>query len=158
VNSSSTFKWLLAIVLLLSVAWKIAIRSDNENNPKDDLLVDFLKRNHFDVSATEQIVNDVSMIRAKTASCHLQIIRLAPNGSDRDVFRHLAAGTDHVFVVFRGKVYTRQPILWTVLDDFWFRHLRELGLTKHITPVIAVAANSSCDAERLPWEELRETS
>jgi hypothetical protein len=31
-------------------------------------------------------------------------------------------------------------------------------LTKHITPVIAVAANSSCDAERLPWDELRETS
>lgn len=59
-NSSSAFRWLLAIVLLVSVAWKIAIRLGTETDPKDRLIVDFLKRNHFDVSPTEQIADDVS--------------------------------------------------------------------------------------------------
>jgi hypothetical protein len=157
VNSSSTFRWLLTIVLLLSVAWKTATARDIESNPKERL-VDFLKHNHFDVSPIDQIVNDVSMIRARKASCDLQIVQLAANGSDRDLFRHLAAGADRTFVVFRGEVYAQQPILWTVLDDFWVRHLRELGLTVHITPLIAVAANSSCKAERIPWDELRKAS
>ena len=37
---------------------------------------------------------------------------------------------------------------WTVLNWLWSRFLRELGLIRHITPVINVAANSSCNAER----------
>jgi hypothetical protein len=78
-----------------------------------------------------------------------------PDGSNRDLVRHLAAGTDRSFVVFRGTVYTQQPILWTVLDYLWSRFLRELGLVRHITPVIAVAVNTSCNAERLPWGELQ---
>jgi hypothetical protein len=148
---------MLAIALVLSVAWKTTIRSGAENDDKEHL-VDFLKRNHFEVLPVEQIVNDVSMIRAQTASCSLKIVQLAPNGSNRDLFRSLAAGADRAFVVFRGKVYVQQPIFWTVLDDFWVRHLRELGVTTHSAPVIAVAANSSCDAERIPWNELREAS
>jgi hypothetical protein len=157
VNSSIIFRWILVIALVLSVAWKSAIRSDIENDAREHLVV-FLKRNHFDVSPIEQIVDDVSMIRAQTASCDLKIVQLAPNGSNRDLFRSLATGADHAFVVFRGQVYTRQPILWTVLDDFWVRHLRELGVTTHSTPVFAVATNSACDAERIPWSELREES
>ena len=154
-SSSGVFKGLLTTVLLLSIAWKIAIPYDNLNDPKDGL-VEFLERNHFDVVVTEQ--SDVPIIQAKTASCHLQIARLAPNGSDRDLVRHLAVGTDRLFVVFRGKVYAQQPILRTVINYLWFKGVRELGLIKHISPVIAVAANSSCDAERLPWDELREAS
>ena len=156
-NSSNTFRWTVAIMLLFSVAWKTAIRSGVENDDKEHL-VDFLKRNHFEVSPIEQIVNDVSMIRAQTASCSLKIVQLAPNGSNRDLFRSLAGAADRAFVVFRGKVYAQQPILWTVLDDFWVRHLRELGLTTHTIPLIAVAANSSCEAEQIPWDELRKAS
>jgi len=157
VNSSSIFRWILAIALVLSVAWKIVIRSGTDNGAKEQLIV-FLKRNHFDVAPTEQITSDISVIRAQTGSCALKIVQLAPNGSNRDLFRSLAAGADQAFVIFHGKVYARQPILWTVLDDFWTRHLRELGVTVHRTPVIAVTANSSCDVERIPWNELQEES
>jgi hypothetical protein len=155
VNSFNIFRWLLAIVLLLSIAWKIAIPRGAESDSKERL-IDFLKRNYLDVSAVQQIA-DVSMIRAETASCRLQIVQLAANGSDRDLFRRLAAGADRAFVVFRGTVYEQQPVFWTVLDDFRVRHLRELGLATHATLVIAVAANSSCDTEQIPWNELRKT-
>jgi hypothetical protein len=154
VNSSGAFRWFIAGVLLLSIGWKIAIQPDDPSYLKEDL-IKFFERNHFNVFVTDEIVNDTPIIRATTASCHLKAARLTPDGSNRDLIRHLAAGTDRSFVVFRGTVYTQQPILWTVLDHLWSRFLRELGLARHITPVIAVAVNSSCYAERLPWDELQ---
>jgi hypothetical protein len=152
VNSSGAFRWSIVGVLLLTIGWKTAIQPDDPNYLKEDL-IKFFERNHFTVVTDE--MNDTPIIRATTASCHLQVARLTPDGSNRDLIRHLAAGTDRSFVVFRGTVYTQQPILWTVLDDHWSRFLRQLGLARHITPVIAVAVNSSCNAERLPWGELQ---
>ena len=140
-------------MLLVALGWKIAIQPDDPNYLKEDL-VKFLERNHFNVVVTDEVVNDTPIIRATTASCHLQIGRLTPDGSNRNLIRHIAAGTDRSFVVFRGAVYAQQPVLWTVLNYLWSRFLRELGLIRHITPVINVAANSSCNAERLPWGEL----
>jgi hypothetical protein len=102
-------------VLLLTIGWKIAIQPDDPNYLKEDL-IKFFERNHFNVVATDEMVNDTPIIRATTASCHLQVARLTPDGSNRDLIRHLAAGTDRSFVVFRGTVYTQQPILWTVLN------------------------------------------
>jgi len=141
-------------VLLLTIGWKIAIQPDDPNYLKEDL-IKFFERNHFNVVVTDEMVNDTPIIRATTASCHLQVARLTPDGSNRDLIRHLVAGTDRSFVVLRGTVYTQQPIVWTVLHHLWSRFLRELGLVRHITPVIAVAVNSSCNAERLPWGELQ---
>ena len=153
-NSSSAFRWSIAVLLLVALGWKIAIQPDDPNYLKEDL-IKFFERNHFNVVATDEMVNYTPIIRATTASCHLQIARLTPDGSNRDLIRHLTAGTDRSFIVFRGIVYTQQPIFWTVLNYLWSRFLRELGLTRHITPVIAVAVNSSCNAERLPWGELQ---
>jgi hypothetical protein len=157
VSSSSAFKWSLTAALLLSIAWKIAVPSDNQNALKDRL-AEFFERNKFDVAVTEGIAYGVPIIRASTTSCHLQIASLRPDGSDRDLIRHLAIGTNRSFVVFRGRVYAQQPIFWTVLNDLWSKRLHELGLIKRITPVIAVVANSSCDLERLPWNELGDVS
>ena len=140
-------------MLLVALGWKIAVQPDDPNYLKEDL-IKFLERNHFSVVVTDEMVNYTPIIRATTASCHLQIGRLTPDGSNRDLIRHIAAGTDRSFVVFRGTVYAQQPELWTVLNYLWSRFLRELGLIRHITPVINVAANSSCNAERLPWGEL----
>ena len=156
-NSSSAFKWSIAFILLVAVAWKIAIPPDDEND-LGGRLVEFFERHHFDVVVSDKIVNYMPIIEANAASCQLRIARLTPDGSNRILIQSLAAGTDRLFVVFRGRVYTQQPILWTVVNYFWSRFLRELGLIRHITPVIAVAANSSCNAERLPWDELRGVS
>ena len=153
-NSSSAFRSFIAGVLLLTIGWKIAIQPDDQNYLKEDL-IKFFERNHFNVVVTDEVVNFTPIIRATTASCHLQIARLTPDGSNRDLIRHLATGTDRSFVVFRGTVYAQQPLSWTILNYLWSRFLRELGLVRHITPVIAVAANSSCNAERLPWGELQ---
>ena len=153
-NSSRALRWCIALVLFLSVAWKIAIPPENPDELKDDL-VKFFERHHFNVVVTDETVNYTPIMEATTASCQLQIARLTPDGSNRDLIQHFAAGKDRSFVVFRGAVYEQQPVFLTVLAYLWSRFLRELGLIRHITPVIAVATNSACDAERLPWGELR---
>ena len=167
VSSSSLFKCFLAIVFLLSVAWKIASPSISDNYLRSDLtppinyndlkkdLTNFLGRKYSDLVVTEQRVNLISILEANTASCRLRIVRLAFDGSDRDLVQHLASGADGLFFVFRGRVYTQQPVLLTLISTLWFKFIRKLGLIEHIPPVIAVAANSSCGAERLPWSELR---
>jgi hypothetical protein len=155
VNSSGVFKWFIVVLLLPTVAWKIAVQPDNVDYLKENL-INFLERNHFDVVVTNEMVNYTPVIRASTATCQLQVARLTPDGSNGDLVQHLAARADRSFVVFRGTVYTEQPVFWTVLNYLWSRFLRELGLMRHIIPVIAVAANASCNAERLPWGELQD--
>ena len=152
-SSSSAFRWFIAAALVLAIGWKIAIRPDDPNYLTDDL-VKFLERNHYNVVVTDETVNYTPIIRATTATCDLQIARLTTDGSNRDLIRHFAAGTNRSFIVFRGAVYAQQPVFWTTLSYLWSRFLRELGLIEHITPVISVAMNSSCDAEQLPWGEL----
>jgi hypothetical protein len=153
VNSSRAFRWFIVGVLLLTIGWKLAIPPDDPNYLKEDL-IKFFERNHFKVVVTDELVNYTPIIRATTASCQLQIARLTPDGSNRDLIRHLAAGTDRSFIVFRGTVYAQQPVTWTILNYLWSRFLRELGLIEHVTAVISVAVNTSCNAEQLPWGEL----
>jgi hypothetical protein len=153
VSSSVAFRWFIAAVLLLTVGWKISVQPDDTNKLREDL-IKFLERNHFHIVLTDEMVNFMPIVRATAASCDMRIGRLTPDGSNGDLIRHLTAGADRSFIVFRGKVYPKQPILRTVLNYLWSRILRELGLTRQITPVLAVAANSTCNADLLPWDEL----
>jgi len=83
------------------------------------------------------------------------VIRSPVLGWDHDTVRRLATAADQVLVVFRGKVYEELPS-WLVASDFlWSRLRRELGLKYESNPVFTVIATTSCDAERLPWDQLR---
>jgi hypothetical protein len=152
VSSSSAFKSILTAVLLLSVAWKISVPSDAQSDWTDSV-VKFLERNHFDVVVTKQMINYVPIIQASSVSCRLKVARIAPDGVDQDLVRHLTMDTDRLFIIFRGRLYSQQPIFRIRISYLWLARLRELRLTKHLPPVMAVIANSSCDVERLPWDE-----
>ena len=150
-NSSIVFKCILAVALLLSIAWKVTIPSYNQDTLDDDV-IEFLKRNAFNVLLTE--LNGIPVIEAKNGSCTLQVIRLQPDGSNGHLIRHVLTGADRLFVVFRGRVYAQQPVFLTVIGTLWSRVLRGARLIRHIPPVIAVGANRGCNAERLPWIQL----
>ncbi|CAH1668757.1 conserved hypothetical protein [Hyphomicrobiales bacterium] len=141
----------MAGALLLAIGWKAAVQIEVHTDQADDLVA-FFERNRFDV-ATE-VMSGVPIVQASTASCRVQVARLSPDGANRDLIQHLFAGQDRSFVVFGGAVYAQQPIFWTVLSYFRSRFLRELGFAERAAAVISVAANSSCNAEQLPWHEL----
>ena len=152
-NFSRALRWSVALLVPLTLAWKIAVPPYNPDDLKGELVA-FLERNGFNVVVTDELVNYVPIIHATTDSCRLRVARLTPDGSNRDLIRSLTGDADRQFVVFRGEVYTQQPVFWTVVHYLSSRFLRELGLIRDITPVIAVGANSSCDTDRLPWREL----
>jgi hypothetical protein len=148
VNFSRALRWSVAILIPLTLAWKIAVPPYHPNDLKGEL-AKFFERNGFNV-----VVIDKVGLRATTASCRILVAALEPDGSNRDLIRSLTGNPARQFVVFRGDVYTQQPVFWTTMYYLSSRFLRELGLIRDIAPVIAVGANLSCNTDRLPWREL----
>jgi hypothetical protein len=94
------------------------------------------------------------IVQATSGLCRVLVAKVEPDGSNQDQVRDLATATDHVFIVFRGGVYTQQPVLLTMIESLWSRSLHKLGLMRRMSPVIGAVASASCDIEQLPWGAL----
>ena len=155
-NYSPALKWSVAVLLVLTFSWKLAVKPDNPIEIQESI-VEFLANNDFTVSVTnrrmeDMPIEDMPIIEASSGSCLLHIAKISPLGSDADVVRRLGTTTDRTFFIFRGAVYGKQPDGLTVASYLWFRFFRQLGLVSRIPPIIAVV--SSCDVEWLPWKQL----
>ena len=148
---SPGLRWLIVILLPLTIAWKAAIRPENPDETKD-AIVDFLTKQQFDVSVTDETMEYMGIINARSRLCQLRVARVSPLGHEADLVRRASTTSDRTFYVFRGTVYPEQPVRLTVASYLWFRFLRELGLVSRVPPVLAVV--TSCDAEQLPWGAL----
>jgi DNA-binding transcriptional LysR family regulator len=153
VSYSPALRWFIALLLPLTLAWKLTIGLDDSNELKNRI-VELLVQHQFDVVVTEEVVEDMPTIRATSEACRMLISKASPSGWRRHMISELAAATDRTFIVFRGMVYTEQPTWLTLVIHSWSRVLRKLGFVRNTTPVIAVVATVPCDAERLPWDEL----
>ena len=151
-------KWFVLLLLPLTLGWKLAVGpgSSNELKEKDAQVevAEFLVRQHFSVAVSDKIEEGQPVIRATSGVCRILVAKSPAMGWDRDLMRRNTTAADRVFVVFRGKVYAEQPTWLTVLDSLRARFWRELGLKSQPALVFAVIATTSCEAERLPWNEL----
>jgi hypothetical protein len=158
VSYSTALKWLVLPLLGLSLAWKLAVRpGDSPSTVERDLQLDvaqFLARQHFIVTTSNEIQEGQPDIRATAGVCRILIAQSPVMGSDRDMLGRLATADDRVFVVFHGKVYQEQPTWLTVPSSLWARFQRQLGFKVQTSAVLTVVATATCDAERLPWEQL----
>jgi hypothetical protein len=154
VKFSPALKWSLVLLLPLTLCWKLAValRSDDSAH-KTDPVVEFLTQHQFSVIVGDEILYGSPVITASSGECRLLVAKISPLGDSIDQVQSLATKTDRTFIVFRGMIYSTQPLLLTFVDYVWFRSLRRLGLVSHIPTVLAVV--SSCDAEQLPWSALR---
>lgn len=156
-KSSPGFKFLLSATLILTLGGKLLLRpaasGEGAVSPQSRL-AEFLSRQHFNVSIPEQAADGQPSIVASTGVCRISAFRSPAMGSDRDLVRRLASPADEVFVVYRGKIYNEQPTWLTVPDFLWARALRELGISSTERAVYAIISPKSCNASRLPWEEL----
>jgi hypothetical protein len=155
VSYSPAFKWFIAALVPLTLAWKLAAAPDPSSELKDKL-VEFLVYHQFDVVLDERIDTMPPVIRATTGTCRMLVMETSPDGWQRDLIRDRAQATDRVFFIFRGKVYPDQPTWLTAAAGLWSRQLQRLGLRQYVTPVVAVIASDLCNAEGLPWDELYE--
>lgn len=156
---SHAFKWVIAMLILLTLGWKIAIPPGEASDLTGDLIA-FFKRNSFSVALADRIINpdtgttDVPIIQANRDSCSLLVAALTFDGSNRQLVKSRLASADQRFVVFRGKIYIEQPIFLTVTNYLWSRFLTELGLSRRQSPALAIGSNASCNADLLPWTDL----
>lgn len=137
----------------MTFTWKLVAEHPAPHEMQGHI-VQFLMSHGFDV--TEQtLVEGVPIMRATKGDCSMIVAEASPDGSTRDVMRHVATTIDQHFVVFRDKIYDEQPTWLTVTEDWWSRYLRKVGISRQPeVPPIMVAANRSCVAEQLPWAEL----
>jgi len=147
------FVLLVLVALTLGLKWAAAV---SEPNVKDAQLsvAEFLARQHFAVSVPEKASEGWTTIRATTPGCRMLVTNSPVLGWDRDVVARSATAGDRVFIVYRGRVYAERPS-WLIASYLWSRLLRELGVKVQPTSLLAVVAATSCDAERLPWDQLR---
>jgi hypothetical protein len=145
--------------LAITLGWKVVARSAVGDQLSDrdvqGQIAEFLARQHFSVTVAQQSEDGKPSIAASSGSCRMLVAKSPALGWDRDLIRRYAEADDHLFVVFRGHVYADQPTYLTVFDSLWSRFRRELGLKVEANPVLAVVARTSCQAERLPWDQLR---
>jgi hypothetical protein len=159
VSYSRALSWFIVPLLVITLGWKVAVRTgDHGQAAERDIqreAVNFLVRNHFTIIASEPMTEGRPTIHAIAGPCRVLVATTSWLGSDRDVLRSHATAADGVFVVFNGNTYAEQPTWLTVPSFLWARFRRELGLQAQTPTVLTVIASRSCDAERLPWKELR---
>jgi len=154
VKFSPTLKFSLILLLTLSLAWKLAVAlKPNDLAESTNTIVAFLARNQFSVVSENEMLDGLTGITARSSGCRLLVIRISPLGDSTGQVDSLATDADRTFVVFRGVIYSKQPVFLTTVNYLWFTSLRRLGLVSRIPLVIAVI--SSCDPEELPWDTLR---
>lgn len=158
VKSSRALKYLVLLAfLVLTLGWKVIARATPHKQPTDRNIqvqvAEFLARQHFSVSMLERAEQGKPAIAANSGSCRILVIKSPALGWDRDLVRRYADAGDQIFVVFQGRIYADQPTVRTAFDALWSRFLRELGFAKWPSPVLAVVARTSCEADRLPWDK-----
>ena len=155
---SRALKYLVLLALLsLSLGWKVVARATSDQRPTDRYIqgqvAEFLVRQHFSVSILDNAEQGKPSVVANSGACRILVIRSPALGWDRDLIRRYAEAGDQVFVVFRGRIYTDQPTFRTGSDALWSRFLRELGVKSWPSPIFAILATTSCEADRLPWDK-----
>jgi hypothetical protein len=160
VSFSPALKWLVALLLILTLGWKwvASSRLSGSAEPEDQIagqkVAGFLTRNYFNVVGPREVVFGMQLIDATAGACHMRVAISASRGWHRDLIGKLARPADRTFVVFGGVIYPEQPMWRTVPDFLWSKLLTKLGFDVHPTPVITVLAGPDCNAERLPWNEV----
>ena len=149
---SPALKWLIAILLPLTLAWKLTVKADRNDHLEEDVIA-FLTRQGFHTVVAED--TNFRRILAVNNTCRMRVMIAFSDGADRDMTRSLVAADESLIFVHQGKVYQEQPILLTVSAEKWARALRKMGLTDRNESVLAVVAQRQCDADRIPWEQLQ---
>jgi len=151
---SPALEWLIAALLPLTIAWKLAValRLDNPAEERN-AIIEFLIRNQFNVIIVNEIIDEWPVIEARSDECRLLVAKISPRGDSIDQVERLATVFNRTFIVFRGMVYSKQPVFLTLVNYLWFTSVWRLGLVSHVPIVLAVI--SSCDARGLPWGALR---
>jgi len=154
VSYSRALKWIMLLVLPVSLGWKVAAGAEPPQQ-MTGRMVAFLERNQFEVMVTDKMNwNVFPLMHASAGACRLVVAEESADGWNSEIIRDVARSMDRLFIVYQGAIYTQRPGWLTLTHYWWSKYLHKMGLARREMPVIAVAQTASCNAERLPWAEL----
>ena len=156
-NCSRALKWLVVVLLPLTVGWKLLVYANDTSDPivkAEDKVVRFLSSHQFKLVGIQKMTGELPVVYATAGTCNMFVAVTSSRGWHRDMIRDLTKPSDQNFIVFRGRVYSEQPMFLTITDFLWSKLLNQLGFPVYASPVLAVVATKDCDADRLPWRDL----
>ena len=122
------FRLVVALLLALTVGWKIALSLTNNPVERDDfkpVLVEFLVRQHFAVSEANDI-DGMSTLKAIAGDCRLLIAEMDAKAGTTNMIQDFASADDRIFFVYRRAIYTSLPTWSIVANQYWSRFLRKI--------------------------------
>jgi hypothetical protein len=153
VKFSPAFKWTIALLLPVTLTWKLYAGADN---PKEfiERTSTFLARSGYETSIAD-IIPAVGMeaVRATKGDCHMFVVDRLGIGWTRQLMGLLTEDTSRYFTVFRGRVFDGDPTWLTAAAVTYFRGLRRLGFGRSAL-VVGITASPTCEADLLRWAEL----
>src|ERR1700750_2014193 len=99
------FRLVVALLLALTLGWKIALGVINYRDERDDfnlILVEFLVRQHFAVFKD----GDIKGMKAVASDCRLLITREETQAWNEDTIKSFASADDRVFFLYGRTIYT----------------------------------------------------
>jgi hypothetical protein len=154
--SSRAFSGLFAAALLLSLGAKGAAAS-GDPKPDGDATVEAARAMLAD-AGLEAKVRRLSrspgiLVEAVSGDCRLIAGDYPVHDTYAEVYQDLARTEGRLSYVHRGRLHDSPPKARSMLDYFWWRELRRIGIGASRAPVIALIASPGCDAAALPWEQ-----
>ena len=147
------------MLLPLTLVWKFTVYPDDlpaqGQVAVHQRVMEFFARQHFAVVPRGEATNGNPIMEATSFGCRILVAESPAEGWGRDVTRLYATPVDAIFVVYGGKVYNEQPTWLSVWDILLSKFGRALGSKVQLSPILTVIATKACQAERLPWTELR---
>ena len=89
-NYSPAFKWFIAVLLPLTIVWKLIAAPHASSNELKDKLVEFLVHHQFNVVVLEEWSDNMPIISASTGRCPMRLVR--PSDSRGDAFFYWSPG------------------------------------------------------------------
>ena len=150
----------LGIVLLsvtlgprMLAARHLSTTSFDDHPLRDAALMRFLLRSGFQIGSvggSEQF----PIFSVSKGECHLAAANMSPQGVHEALLKQLAGHDFEYRVVFRGKIYPRQPRWDTYAYDFWRKTAGLYGVHVPFAAVTGLVATPSCRLETINWTAL----
>jgi hypothetical protein len=94
------------------------------------------------------------LVRAERPGCMLLAGDYDPHGTFDQAFRQFAVPIGPLRFAYRGRAAEAAPKLRPLLEYYYERELRRIGVPAGRAPIVAFAATPGCRAADLPWRRV----
>ena len=154
---ANRFNILLACALTATLGIKILV-AGGVRNPSFETIAGamrpFFERNGFDVAGETTYAGRPALLVSR-GPCLLYSIPVAQQGWHQAIVRQSMTGEQYLWFATRGAATMNIQPRWAPLIEYYFnKALRYVGIARQYPPVLALVASNNCDIHSLPWNSL----